>query len=395
MKAKLYLADGTVLSGKAFGAQGETVGDLIFYTGMTGYQEMLTNPANSGKILAFTYPLIGNYGLSREDSEALTPWAQGIVVREYADYASNWRAVSDLDMFMKKHGIIGISGIDTRMLTRILRRRGRMKAVLTTNDKTAAELKERLNAEPEPADLVARVSTRHIQRIPGTRNGRNSGKRVVIIDYGCKMSIIQALIDRGVDLVIVPYDTPATEILDLGPDGVLLSNGPGDPKHLLSTAVPVIQQLLGTVPLFGIGLGHQVLALACGADTVRMISDHRGSQPVKDLLSGRSLITSQNHEYTVEPSSLAKSGLIVTHINPHDQSIEGLMHPKHPAFSVQFYPEASPGSQDCVDLFDRFLSMIEEVQEHPKGKRANAERKRSAASGDGDGKHTLLEGAGA
>jgi len=356
--AKLYMADGTLFTGIHFGAEGEVSGDIVFNTGMTGYQEVMSDPSYAGQIVTFTYPLIGNYGINRDDFESLNPWARGIIVREYATETSNWRSRLTLDDLTKKNGLVGISGIDTRMLTRILRTKGVMRGILTTQDRSEEELKVLLAQQPEQHRLVEQVSTRQQYHIPG----KNS-MRVVVIDYGCKHSILHELSRRGLDVIVVPYNTPAETILGLMPDGVLLSNGPGDPKDLMYSAVPVIRRLLGTVPIFGICLGHQLLALACGADTTRLKFGHRGSNhPVKELATGRCSITSQNHDYAVTTESIARTELVLTHINNNDGSVEGLMHARYPAFSVQYHPEANPGPHDSLELFDRFIEMM---KKHP------------------------------
>lgn len=352
--AKLYLSDGTLFTGTHFGAEGEVVGDIVFNTGMTGYQEVMSDPSYAGQIVTFTYPLIGNYGINRDDFESLNPWARGIIVREHATAPSNWRSRLTLDDLMRKHGLMGISGIDTRMLTRLLRTKGVMRGILTTRNRSEEELKQLLTQHPVEHRLVEQVSTREQYRIPG-----KNGLRVAVIDYGCKHGILHELTKRGLDVIIVPYNTPAETILGLQPDGIMLSNGPGDPKDLMYSAVPVIRRLLGAVPIFGICLGHQLLALACGADTTKLKFGHRGSNhPVKEIATGRCSITSQNHDYAVTVESLSRTELVLTHINNNDGSVEGLRHARFPAFSVQYHPEANPGPHDSLDLFDRFVEMM-------------------------------------
>lgn len=358
-QAKLYMSDGTVFSGFSFGAEGEVAGDIVFNTGMTGYQEVLSDPSYAGQIVTFTYPLIGNYGVNRDDFEALRPWVRGIIVREHATAPSNWRSRHSIDDLLKQYGIVGISGIDTRMLTRLLRTKGTMRGILTTRERTDEELRSLLAELPEEHRQVEQVSTRSIYRLPG-----KSGTRVVVIDYGCKHSILHELVRRELDIIVVPYNTTAETILGMQPDGVLLSNGPGDPKDLLYSAVPTIRKLLGKVPIFGICLGHQLLALSCGADTTRLKFGHRGSNhPVKDLATGRCSITSQNHDYAVTKESLARTELILTHVNNNDGSVEGLKHARLPAFSVQYHPEAAPGPHDSLDLFDQFIDLMKRHSE--------------------------------
>lgn len=352
MKARLLLADGTLFTGTSFGAEGNAIGEVVFNTSMTGYQEILTDPSYCGQIITMTYPLIGNYGISRDDNESLRPHAHGLVVREVAEYASNWRNEIPLSAFLQENGIIGIAGIDTRMLTRKLRLHGVIKGILTTGDEPLEELMKRLET-PLMRDQVARVSTKSIHIAP------NVGKRVVLVDFGAKHNILRELVERGCEVITVPYHTSAEEILRFRPDGLLLSNGPGNPKDV-PEAIVMINQLLGRVPLFGICLGHQLLALACGADTEKMKFGHRGgNHPVKELATGRTVITSQNHGYAVSPDSIAGTELKISHIALNDQTIEGLIHQKYPAFSVQYHPESAPGPLDSGYLFDQFIELME------------------------------------
>ncbi len=351
MQARLLLEDGT-----AFGSTSAAMGEVVFYTGMTGYQEMLSDPSNYGQIVAMTYPLIGNYGINRDDFESIRPYIQGIVVRKHEEMPSNWRAQYSLDQLLKEYDIPGISDIDTRMLTRILRQRGTMKGIITTSNEPIEALKERLVAFHLPEDHVARVSTKEKYIVPGDKH------RIVLIDYGAKRGILNGLLKRGCDVVVVPYDTAADDIRKLHPDGIMLSNGPGNPKHL-PQAIETIRQLIGEIPICGVCLGHQLFALACGADTEKMKFGHRGNNhPVKDLASGHCFITSQSHGYAVTESSIAGTDLEITHVNNNDQSIEGLKHKHAPAISVQYHPEAviSPGNPS--NLFDEFLDMIDEYK---------------------------------
>lgn len=351
-KARLLLEDGTLFTGKAFGADGESTGEVVFNTGITGYQEVLSDPSYCGQIVTMTYPLIGNYGIIRDDFESMRPFIHGFVVRQLEETPSNWRAQYTLDSLLKEYGIVGISGIDTRMLTRILRHHGTMKGILTTSNASIEELMERLNGSALLRDQVDRVSTKSVFGCPGTK------ERVVVVDFGSKSGIIRDLTKRGCDVVVVPHTATADQIRRLCPDGILLSNGPGDPKDV-PHAAKMIAELLGELPIFGICLGHQLFALASGADTEKLKFGHRGgNHPVKDLLSGRCYITSQNHGYTVREESIAGTELEVTHINNNDKTIEGLRHKKFPAFSVQYHPEAAPGPFDSSYLFDEFLDMI-------------------------------------
>ena len=360
MQARLLLEDGSLFVGSAFGSVGDTVGEVVFDTGMVGYQEVLSDPSFCGHIVTMTYPLIGNYGISRDDFESVRPSVNGFIVREYEQIPSNWRASFTIDQVLKEYGIVGISGIDTRKLTRIIRRHGAMKGILTTSGKPLAELMEQLKATPLPTDLVSRVSTKQIFSCPGEK------ERIVLIDFGSKSGILRQLLKRGCDVVVVPHDTPAEQIRRLKPDGILLSNGPGNPKNV-PYAIRTISELLGEYPIFGICLGHQLFALACGADTEKLKFGHRGgNHPVKDLTSGRCFITSQNHGYTVKEDSIRGTDLEVTHINNNDGTVEGLRHKKYPAFSVQYHPEASPGPYDSEYLFDQFIEMIHQYKkEHP------------------------------
>jgi carbamoyl-phosphate synthase small subunit len=366
MQARLLLEDGTLFTGQGFGAEGGSVGEVVFNTGITGYQEVLSDPSYCGQIVTMTFPLIGNYGINRDDFESIRPYIHGFVVRRHETVPSNWRAQYTIDQLLKEYGIVGISDIDTRMLTRILRQHGTMKGILTTGNERVEELRERLGATSLLRDQVARTSTKSVFSSPGEK------ERIVLVDYGAKSGILRELTKRGCDVIVVPQDVTADEIRRLHPDGIQLSNGPGDPKDV-PHAVETIRQLLSEYPIFGICLGHQLFALACGADTDKLKFGHRGgNHPVKELASGRCFITSQNHGYTVKEESVAGTDLEVTHINNNDKTIEGLKHKRYPAFSVQYHPEAAPGPYDSSYLFDRFLEVI---RDH---KIANPERPRQA-----------------
>jgi len=368
MQARLLLEDGTLFTGTSFGAEVEKTGEVVFNTGITGYQEVLSDPSYCGQIVTMTYPLIGNYGISRDDFESIAPSIHGFVVRRYEPTPSNWRAQYNLGDLLKEYGIPGITGIDTRMLTRIIRQHGTMKGVITTSDSSVSELLALMESTSidELRNQVARTSTGHIYSSPGSK------ERVVLVDFGAKSGILRELNKRDCDVVIVPHDTTADEIRRLHPDGIQLSNGPGDPKDV-PYAVKMISELLGEYPIFGICLGHQLLSLACGADTEKLKFGHRGgNHPVKDLETGRCYITSQNHGYTVNEASLAGTDLVVTHINNNDKTVEGVKHVKYPAFSVQYHPEAAPGPYDNSYLFDHFIEMI---REH---KRLNPQKPRQA-----------------
>lgn len=352
MEARLLLEDGTRLEGQAFGAKTEKLGEVVFSTGMTGYQEVLTDPSCCGQMVIMTYPLIGNRGINRHDFESKQSFIHGLIVREHATSPNYWRNEQSLDCWLKEGGIPGIAGVDTRMLTRKIRAFGTLKGVLSTTGAPWDVLAEKLEAGSVMRDQVARVSTRTIHFSPG------SGPRVVLMDFGAKYGIRRELTRRGCDVVTVPWDTSAEEIKHLGPDGILLSNGPGNPKDVPG-AIATVGILLKQYRLFGIGLGHQLFALAAGADTEKMRFGHRGSNhPVKDLQSGRIHITSQNHGYTVRTDSLDQTDLTLTHIALNDGTCEGLAHKHLPAFSVQYHPEAAPGPHDSGELFDRFLKLL-------------------------------------
>ncbi|MTH52664.1 glutamine-hydrolyzing carbamoyl-phosphate synthase small subunit [Bacillus mangrovi] len=353
MKRMLILEDGTVFTGTGFGSERESIGEIVFNTGMTGYQEILSDPSYCGQIVTMTYPLIGNYGINRDDFESITPFAGGLIVKEHAAYPSNWRSEYSLDEYLKMKNIPGLAGIDTRKLTRIIRSHGSLKGALCAGDTDPKEMAEKLRAVRLPVNQVERVSARTPYASPGR------GKRVVLADFGMKHGILRELNKRHCDVVVVPYHTSAEEILQLNPDGIMLSNGPGDPKDV-PEAIEMIKGVLGKVPLFGICLGHQLFALACGADTEKMKFGHRGSNhPVKDVKTGKVAITSQNHGYTVKEDSLDGTDLIVTHLALNDHTIEGLEHKELSAFTVQYHPEASPGPEDANGLFDQFMERIE------------------------------------
>jgi carbamoyl-phosphate synthase small subunit len=360
MQARLLLEDGTLFTGTSFGSEGNSVGEVVFNTGITGYQEVLSDPSYCGQIVTMTYPLIGNYGIIRDDFESVRPFIHGFVVREHEEAPSNWRAQYTIGSLLKEYGIIGISGIDTRMLTRKIRHHGTIKGILTTASQSVAELADMLGQTPLMTDQVSRVSTKSVFGAPGYK------ERVVVVDFGAKSGIIRDLSKRDCDIVVVPQDTTAEQIRRLAPDGIMLSNGPGDPKDV-PHAVQMVRDLIGEFPIFGICLGHQLFALACGADTEKLKFGHRGgNHPVKDLASGRCYITSQNHGYTVNEDSFAGTDLIVTHINNNDRTIEGLRHKKHAVFSVQYHPEAAPGPFDSSYLLDDFITMIRQYnQDHP------------------------------
>ncbi|MBE3588493.1 MAG: glutamine-hydrolyzing carbamoyl-phosphate synthase small subunit [Thermoanaerobacteraceae bacterium] len=354
MQAILALEDGSVYTGRAFGARGESWGEVVFNTGMTGYQEILTDPSYCGQIVVMTYPLIGNYGINREDFEAKRSFVRGFVVREECDRPSNWRASYRLSDFLAREGVVGISGIDTRALTRHLRNQGTMRGVLSTGCGDPALLVEKARHCPQLTgqELVPQVATKEIYILEG------SGHRVVLVDFGSKLNIIRHLKERDCTVVVVPPTTPAREILALDPDGILLSNGPGDPVDV-PYAIKTVRELIGTRPMFGICLGHQVMSLALGAKTYKMKFGHRGANhPVKDLATGKVYITSHNHGFSVAEDSLAGLPVEVSHRNLNDGTVEGIRHKYLPLFSVQYHPEASPGPRESAYLFDQFIDLM-------------------------------------
>lgn len=371
-KAVLALADGTIFEGQSFGAHGETTGEVVFNTSMTGYQEVLTDPSYNGQLVTMTYSHQGNYGINEEDIESVRPWLEGFIVKEACLYPSNWRSTEVLLAYLNWHGVVGISGIDTRALTRIIRSKGAMMAVISTVDFDHARLvkKARETKGLVGVDLVQEVTTPRpyawTEGLWTVENGYRKKEKpaegrpfkVVAYDFGIKKNILRNLAEVGCQVRVVPGHTPAETVLEMEPDGIFLSNGPGDPD-----AVPYakenIKKLIGKKPIFGICLGHQILALALGAKTFKMKFGHRGAnQPVQDLTTRKVEITSQNHGFSVDMDSI-KNVADVTHINLNDRTVEGFKHRDLPIFSVQYHPEASPGPHDSQYLFKRFTEMME------------------------------------
>ncbi|MFT4148486.1 MAG: carbamoyl phosphate synthase small subunit [Micrococcaceae bacterium] len=353
MKRLLILADGTCFTGESFGASCATVGEVVFTTSMTGYQETLTDPSFNGQIITFTYPMVGNYGINRDDNESIVLSCKGVVVKEHARVASNWRSKMTFSEFLEKHDIPGISGVDTRALTRKIREHGTLKAAIVDADSDKEEVLAKLQTIDLPDNQVAQVSTTKAYPSPGT------GYKVAVVDFGLKHSILRELAKRKCNITVLPYTATAEDILDIAPDGVMLTNGPGNPKSL-PEALEMIQGVQGRIPLFGICLGHQLFALANGADTYKMKFGHRGlNHPVRDLETGRIDFTSQNHGYAVAAETIDESKLIVTHQEINDKSIEGIRHRKDSAFTVQYHPDAAPGPHDAAHLFDRFIDMMD------------------------------------
>ncbi len=378
MKALLALEDGRYFEGESFGATGTRVGEVCFNTAMTGYQEVLTDPSYRGQIVAMTYPLIGNYGINSLDQESFSPHVRGFVIEELTEVPSNWRSEMSLDEYLRKWNIAGARGIDTRALTRHLRTRGAMKACLTTEEISPEEA-TKMAIEGEGVigmDYVREVTTKKIYRwdpedklsapwlLPSSNDGDGRRAlppirfRIAAYDYGMKQNILRLLRQKGFQVTVVPATTSAEEVLALDPDGIFLSNGPGDPAAL-QYAHRTLHELMDKKPIFGICLGHQILGFAFGGSTFKLKFGHRGAnQPVKDLRTGKVAITAQNHGFAVDADSLP-SDVEVTHINLNDGTVEGMRHKKLPIFSVQYHPEAAPGPHDASYFFDQFADLIE------------------------------------
>ena len=362
---KLVFADGTEYYGYGFGCDCDRVCEVVFNTSPVGYQEIISDPSYTYQAVVMTYPLIGNYGIADEDFETKIPTVGGLIVREYNDSPSNFRCTKTLSEVMEEYKIPGISGVDTRKLTRSIRDRGTRRALITSASTPVGEALEVLEAVKAPHDAVSRVSCR--KRWYARTSG--AAYSVVAVDFGIKLNIIRSLNRRGCNVTVVPYDTPAEEIIKMRPDGVFLSNGPGDPQDVPG-AVELINMLKGKYPMFGICLGHQLIGLACGAETYKLKFGHRGgNHPVKNLTNGRVEITSQNHSYAVNRDSLSGTGLEITHINLLDNTVEGMECAADRVFSVQYHPESAPGPQDSAYLFDKFVSLMKEAKHNAKENR--------------------------
>lgn len=348
MKGKLILENGAEFEGNLFGYTNESVGEVVFNTGMTGYQEILTDPSYYGQIVTLTYPLIGNYGINLDDMQSSCPKVRGLIVREKCESPSNFRCEIELDEYLKQNKITGLEGIDTRALTKLLRNSGSMKGIITAEKNSTNDIENKLKYF-DNTDAVMKVTTNKIYNIQG------SGKHVAIIDFGIKANIIRCFQKRNCSITVFPANTSAKWILDVNPDLIFLSNGPGDPKDLSGIAQN-IKNLIAKKPIAGICLGHQLIAIALGGKTDKLKFGHRGcNHPVKDIQENRVYITSQNHGYYV---SVVPEAMEITHLSLNDGTVEGIRHKKLPIFCVQFHPEASPGPRDIEGIFDKFLALV-------------------------------------
>ena len=368
-KALLVIEDGTVFEGYGFGAQGEAFGEVVFNTSMTGYQEILTDPSYNGQIVTMTYPEIGNCGVNEEDIESRRPYLKGFVVKEYWRTPSNWRSQGGLESYLSNYSVVGIEGIDTRALTKLIRSKGAQKAVISTEDQDPKSLLKKVHSSAGiiGIDLVTEVScdepytwtegTQDWTPLCEESSQTKDTFKVVAYDFGLKQNILRKLTDHGCNVTVVPSRTPPNEVLAMDPDGIFLSNGPGDPAAV-AYAVESVRTLIGKKAIFGICLGHQILSLALGGKTYKLKFGHRGAnQPVKDLHTGKVEITSQNHGFAVDADSLGND-VDITHINLNDNTVEGIKHKNYPVFSVQYHPEASPGPHDASYLFQDFINLM-------------------------------------
>lgn len=360
MKRKCICEDGFVLEGESFGSLEEKMVELVFNTSMVGYQEILSDPSYTDQMVVMTYPLIGNYGMCADDYETDIPSILGFIVREYCDTPSNFRNEKSLEEVMKQYNIVGLSNVDTRMLTRRIRKYGSCKAYIVNEDHDTEQALQELRNHSFPIDQVSRVSTKTVYTY---NKGTENSLRIVVIDCGIKKNILRELAKKDLEIIVVPWNTSYETIQSINPDGIFISNGPGDPKDV-QEAIQTIKQCLGKYPIFGICLGHQIISLAYGADTYKLKFGHRGgNHPVKNIEKDSIEITSQNHSYAVDEKSLNNTPLIPTHINLLDQTIEGVACKKDYVFSVQYHPESAPGPQDSAYLFDVFMENIRMFKE--------------------------------
>jgi carbamoyl-phosphate synthase small subunit len=368
-KAILVLEDGRMFRGQSFGAEGETFGEMVFNTSMTGYQEILTDPSYAGQIVCMTYPLIGNYGVNEEDIESKRPWVEGFVVREASPIKSNWRSSETLDSYLKRHKIVGIEHIDTRALVRHIRDKGAMRAGISTADLDESSLLKKVQESPEMKnrELASSVTTDRFFEVEPVGEERF---HVVCYDFGVKTNSLRNFADQGCRITVVPSETPAGEVLKLNPDGIFLSNGPGDPAAMEDVVRQIKTLSEKGVPMFGICLGHQILGQTFGGKTFKLKFGHRGgNQPIKDLRTGTVEIAAHNHGFAIDGESLPET-VEITHINLNDQTVAGIRHKSLPVFSVQYHPEAAPGPHDAIHHFRRFIELMKKRKE-PAGATAN------------------------
>lgn len=362
MEGLIYLEDGTVFKGKGFGFKGTAVGELVFNTSMTGYQEILTDPSYKGQIITMTYPLIGNYGISEHDNESEGIHAFGLVIKDLCDAPSNSNCIMTLDQWLADQEIPGVYGVDTRQITKKIRKNGTVKCLISTEGISISEAREKCMAGTLRGDWMKEVSVKEKTLLGSTAETDDKPYKVAVLDYGVKRHILKYLRERNCDLTVYPYGTAAEDILADSPDGIFLTNGPGDPEEAVE-AIEEIRKLISRseIPMFGICMGHQLLALALGGRTYKLKYGHRGgNHGVYDKDTKRSCITSQNHGYAVKHESIILKGMEVTHLNLNDGTVEGMEHRDLPIFSVQFHPEASPGPNDSGYLFDKFIGMMKE-----------------------------------